>query len=732
MQVRELRRFHLTGERPPGAGTMPTGVRPALLASFRDLPSLRYDYPLVLSEEGEPLAQTLSSLFNTVLQRIAPTGPAGERLRQHALHLERRIRDSVAAGDTRTLSGLLAAAARDQLAETSEEEFESVNESLDRVRGALALDGPVVDCDERVAVTLVQHLWNVFGRRQAEDMGREIDTLMLRLSTILKADAARSQAGLAPGKLASSVGVSYRGEFDFKTWSRLATAPETGELDLERRRRIENALSIMDNQRFFPNDETESYVFQFESCAEAVSRFRERMPEMLKLISAMTVARLEIENQYVADRHDRLLGSPGNVPQATEDLAGFPPYLVCLRQADLGETEMANLVDILSSRLPIKVLIVDDDLLGRPPDGELPWSIGMTDGRLANLALGLGEAFVMQSTTSALPRMAETVMAGIAYQGPSLFSVFNPSTDPDPSLSRYLVSAAAVESRAFPTFTYDPSAGDSWAERFQMEANPQPENDWPVDRLSYEDDDLQTITEESTFTFVDFAVCDARQAGHFLVAPRNSWSEEMAPASTFLNGDAPEGKIPYVLVATQDDTLLRLVVDEAMIEAARRCRRRWNSLQELGGIHNSHAQRLLERERARWEEERALAAEEVVATSGATALVDQAPPTQEVEGATVADEPPTEDVADEPPPSDEPYIETVRCTTCDECTNLNPRMFAYDENKQAYIADLAAGTYREMVEAAEACQVAIIHPGKPWNAGEPNLEELIERAAAFA
>ena len=80
----------------------------------------------------------------------------------------------------------------------------------------------------------------------------------------------------------------------------------------------------------------------------------------------------------------------------------------------------------------------------------------------------------------------------------------------------------------------------------------------------------------------------------------------------------------------------------------------------------------------------------------------------------------------------EPFIETARCTTCDECTDLNARMFAYDENKQAYIADLSAGSYREMVEAAEACQVAIIHPGQPWDPTESGLDELVSRAAAFA
>ena len=58
-------------------------------------------------------------------------------------------------------------------------------------------------------------------------------------------------------------------------------------------------------------------------------------------------------------------------------------------------------------------------------------------------------------------------------------------------------------------------------------------------------------------------------------------------------------------------------------------------------------------------------------------------------------------------------------------------MFAYDENKQAYIRDPDAGTFRDLVEAAESCQVCIIHPGKPRNPQEPGLDELIERAAAF-
>jgi len=44
---------------------------------------------------------------------------------------------------------------------------------------------------------------------------------------------------------------------------------------------------------------------------------------------------------------------------------------------------------------------------------------------------------------------------------------------------------------------------------------------------------------------------------------------------------------------------------------------------------------------------------------------------------------------------------------------------------------LKAGSYKQLVEAAESCQVSIIHPGKPWDASEPGLEELQERAKAF-
>jgi pyruvate-ferredoxin/flavodoxin oxidoreductase len=79
----------------------------------------------------------------------------------------------------------------------------------------------------------------------------------------------------------------------------------------------------------------------------------------------------------------------------------------------------------------------------------------------------------------------------------------------------------------------------------------------------------------------------------------------------------------------------------------------------------------------------------------------------------------------------EAYIESVLCTTCNECTNLNGKMFAYNKDKQAYIRDPKAGTFQQMVLAAERCPVLAIHPGTPLNPNEKDLDKWLKRARAF-
>ncbi len=273
-----------------------------------------------------------------------------------------------------------------------------------------------------------------------------------------------------------------------------------------------------------------------------------------------------------------------------------------------------------------------------------------------------------------------------------------------------------MDSRAFPAFTYDPSAGPDWASRFDLQANPEVDRDWPTHRYAYEDEAHQRVALHLDFTPVDFVACDRRYARHFARVARADWAGNMRGVGEYLarsEAGAPEN-VPCLLMVGPDDCLHKVIVDERLLREARRCREMWHSLQELGGIRNSHAERLLARERTAAEQR---AEPATPAAAAAEAVAAAAAPVPGPQADTQA--------------SDEAYIETPRCTSCNECTGINPKMFAYNENKQAYIADVAAGTYAQLVEAAESCQVSIIHPGKPHNPDEPDLPELMRRAAAF-
>src|SRR5664279_726598 len=95
--------FHLTGRVPQGEADAlaQSDLRPALLAGYRDLTALRYDFPLVLSGDGKS-AQSLSEIFDNGIKAIAVDSDGG-RTGKHALRLEREIRKLVAEGATGSL-----------------------------------------------------------------------------------------------------------------------------------------------------------------------------------------------------------------------------------------------------------------------------------------------------------------------------------------------------------------------------------------------------------------------------------------------------------------------------------------------------------------------------------------------------------------------------------------------------------------------------------------------------
>jgi len=710
--------FYLTGKRP-GAELEPVeglDVRPALLARYRDLTALRYDFPLVLLADGESDAcvRSLSGMVDEALAEVA-RGEDGERLSKHVLRLEQAIRSEASRDGERSLSAMWAEMA-EQLGAGRDVQL---RDSLDRAFEKLESDGEIVACDADLPGRLVGHIWQVAQTKKARRLHGDIARLVHRVSNILRADLARSEKGRSADALKASLGGLDASAFDFEALSGVLsrTANHTT-ITATRRRRLEQLIDALQSYDFQPD------AFRFESCSEALASWRERYPILVGVARAIAMAELEIAGDYREDQHDVFFDEYGADGLSPDDIGLFADYLVCVNAAEMDAAEQAALMEILSSGLPMKILIQTDDILAESAHGQGGRGFGRSAPHFANMAVGLNDVYVLQAPSSHLARSGGHIAAGVAYPGTTLFSVFSGATGSAGDLPPYLVAAAAAESRAFPVFAYDPAAGPDWASRFSLSANPQPEASWPEHTLEYEDADRRRVSETITFTFADFAALDERYARHLARVPSGLRDDAMIPVGKALESgvEGQPAQVPCTLMVDGQDRLQTVLVDEKLMRETRRCLEAWNSLQELGGIHNSHAERILAADRK---------AREEAALQEAESGADTAPaPAESPAAEAVAEVPAAAEPEAEPSP-DEAYIETARCTTCNECTQINDKMFAYNENRQAYIADPDAGTYAQLVEAAESCQVSIIHPGKPRNPDEPGLPELIERAEPF-
>ena len=646
--------FHLTGVRNAGELDAVEGLalRPALLAGYRDLAALRYDFPLVFTDKADAgFVVPLSRLVDEALQG------ADERSRHEALRREHEIRARLAGGAAGRLS-------------------EQWNLPL-----ALGTDGELADCDASLPVRFLTRAWALVQQRKARRFHDEADALIARLAAILAADFVQSDEGRSAGHLAASL-ASREGSFDTEAMSRLlARALPERRLPMTRRLPIRSLLSVLKSQRFFAGGDPqgpEPFSFVFYGAASALKALRERRALLAELAKAVSAARLEAAGEYVEETHGPLFQG---FAESALSPALAPDSLVCVNAGSLQVEESAALAELLASGLPVKILVQHDDILERSSVANAP-AFGAHARLLAGMALGLNDVYVLQSSASNLYQMRERILHGLEYPGAALFSVFSGATGRADGLAPYLVAAAAMESRAFPAFSYDPAAGDERAARFSIEANPQPERDWPLHVLAYEDAEQQRVRAEVPFTLADFAACDERYGGYFARIPRGR----------------PNGEAPHLAMVDRDDCLQKVIVAEPLMREARRCLDAWRGLQAL--------------------------ARRAAPPAPAPSPAAEKPPAVPAPSAAVPE-------PEKTPAPDAPYIETARCTTCEECVKINKRMFVYDANKQAMLADAKAGTYRELVEAAEACQVSIIHPGKPLDPSEPGLDELLQRAEPF-
>ena len=343
---------------------------------------------------------SLTALVDDMLRDIAPRGVEGERVRRHVLRAEREIRRLVAEGARGTLSDLWARAAP--------------RPRRTRARSSLTVDGDLADCDHELPRRVVAHAWHSVQREKARRFHADVDRLVQALSDILRAAFIHSEAGHRPESLQAAFGPVHSDQFDFEKMSRLLGkgAPKD-ELPPDRRERIEWALEVLRRQRFFdpaPGTALASQPSLRSSTATAAARsrrraFRERLPDVVEFVKAMSIAELEADGRYVSSHHDAFFQSFDENSLSREDLARFPDYLVYV-DADESGAVIECCPRAFRSRCS-----------SRPRSFSPRSTSASTCGARSSRARRRADGRVrLQATSSSLYQLRERLLAGSAYR----------------------------------------------------------------------------------------------------------------------------------------------------------------------------------------------------------------------------------------------------------------------------------------------------------------------------
>lgn len=701
--------------REPSAG-LPSAAElcPAALGPLLDVAKLRHGYPLALMSEGEADAhpvRSLRDLFDAALQR-SRTAFSGDDLLRDALRLEAHVRARTC--DARAGSREPGSDLRELAAQASRALLERVP-TADRGPAASRLDellaalpaATLIPCSRRGIELLVERLWQLQSETRERAMRDELDTLARALDKLLRTDFMTTQAAFSPAFLAASLGDCERRDFDLEALSRLLTpqraASPTEPPRMARIRALQSALA-----RARPYLAIGPPVFH--TCAAAIESLDRRARVLADLLATAQQAHLETSGE--GGTRDARVDAASWSRAAV--LAQLPALLVVLDADRLAESEQALLLTLLSTDLPVTVLCtssaVAEDGLPRLPS--VPGGGSFVGGRaalLAALAHGLGNVRVVQTALSHLPSCVDEVEWALSSPGPALIAVY--TGEGHPHLPAYLASAAARAARVFPNLKYDPVTAC-----LDIARNPSAAATWPRAPFRGEDENMRRVDHDEAFTAAHLLATSADLASFAWPVPSDAWDESLIPVDVFPGTMSP-GSRPYVSMIEADGRLFRVALSGPLIEQNRRVADRWHRLQQA-----ARAGTLVRSDPA-------TPSGDVEATSAVgpiAAAAEPRPGKKEESAGVVASSEALAAATDVTA-----WIETTRCSSCDECVNRNPRMFAYDADKRAVLRDPRAGTYRDLVEAAEQCKMAVIHPGEPWDSAESDLEELRRRAAAF-
>ncbi|MHC4958920.1 MAG: 2-oxoacid:acceptor oxidoreductase family protein [Planctomycetota bacterium] len=531
-----------------------------------------------------------------------------------------------------------------------------------------------------------------------------------------------------------------------------------------------------------------NHLFQ-DAPSIAIGLFEGHMRRMADGFASVRRAELELDGRYDAAVDEPGLNRLTWQEFTDEEFALCPPIFAVGGDGAMMDIGFQNLSRLMASGKPIRVIVLDTQVYSNT--GGQACTSGFTGQvsdmaefggahhgkeevrkELSLIAMAHRGTYVLQSAQAASSHLMAGVLKGLNVRRPAIFLLHCPCP-PEHGIgddASFHQSKLAIESRAFPILRYDPDAGDTLAECLDLDGNPAMDDEWPAYELKYVDDDGAEQSITLPLTIADWAATEARFKKHFKkIGPDMFEGRELVAFHEYLQRpeDELEDEVPFIQALDNERRLIRMAVSPEIVELAKDRLGFWSQLCQIaGGVADQQEERFddeIETLRAEYEQKiadlkarypqlvaRRLAEgllkaskgrgmEAILADAAAAPALPPAPVAPVAPMAAgpagavaVAEAPPVAaPVEDDDDLGMEPYIESARCTTCNECTNINAQLFAYNEKKQAYIKDASAGTFKQIVQAAERCPVRIIHPGTPLNPKEKGLDKWLKRAEPF-
>ena len=489
-----------------------------------------------------------------------------------------------------------------------------------------------------------------------------------------------------------------------------------------------------------------NHLFQ-DSPSVALGVFEGHMAKMAEGFKAVRRAEAELAGKESYDTVRESLVRLNWETFTDEEFLLCPPVVAVGGDGAMFDIGFQNLSRVMMAGRPVKVVVLDTQVysntggqactsgfIGQVSDMApygAAWK-GKKEIRKEMSLIGAAHrtTFILQGNVANYTHLIEGFIDGLNARRPALFTVYA-VCQPEHGVADNATAAhskMALESRAYPILRFDPDAGDTWEECLDLDGNPALDDDWPVYKLDYEDEEGNQQTLETPMTFADFAISEGRFRKHFRVAPQDTWNDNMVPLAEFieLDEDDREGQFPYVWAVDKKNHLIRVLVSAEIVTSTEERADFWQTIKSLAGVSKKvDPEKIAEQVRAETAQRLAVGLMNMVSGNGGEAAL-----------AAMAAAPRGEDAPAAPAGAgangfDPAWIDQSECTACDECTTINPRIFAYDDTKRAYVVDPRGGPFKDIVRAAEKCTGQCIHPGTPADANEKGLEKLLKRAEKF-